>query len=66
MSEHYFHILCYIFDSNFIIHTQHYLNDINLDVYSKRGEGDSSIVKTNKTKYLSEICNIPSLIFPTH
>lgn len=38
MSEHYFHILCYIFDSNFIIHTQHYLNDINLDVYSKKGK----------------------------
>jgi len=32
-----------------IIHTQHYSNDINSDVYSK-GKGDSSISKTNKTK----------------
>lgn len=43
----------------FIIHTQHYLNDINLDIYSK-GRGDSSIFKTNKTNYLSEIVMIPS------
>lgn len=65
-SEHYFHILCYIFDSNFIIHTQHYLNDINLDVYSK-GKGDSSIAKTNKNKVLvRNMYYIPSLIFPIH
>lgn len=48
----------------FIIHTQHYLNDINLYVYSK-GKGYSSIVKTNKIMYL-EIFIIPSAIFPIH
>lgn len=35
ISEHYFHILWYIFDSNFNIHKQHYSNDISSDVYSK-------------------------------
>lgn len=35
ISEHYFHILCYIFDSNFNIHKRHYLYDISSDIYSK-------------------------------
>lgn len=70
ISEHYFHILCYIFDSNFNIHKRHYLYDISSDIYSKeRGEVGvgggvgSSIVETNKTTCLSEI---PSLIVAIH
>lgn len=48
----------------FIIHTQHYLNDINLDIYSKEGEGVPALSRSTKQttcqKYLfNQVSSFP-------
>lgn len=62
ISEHYFHILCYIFDSNFDIHKQHYLNDISSDVYSKGkkkgGGGPALMSPERKSQVWSQNSNL--------
>lgn len=53
ISEHYFHILWYIFDSNFNIHKQHYLYDISSDVYSKE-KGIPALSRLTKQRTCQE------------
>lgn len=62
--EHYFHILCYIFDSNCNIHKQHYLNDINSwRLFKRKDESSTTTPNKNKVRVRNIYCNVWSLPF---